>query len=241
MANRTCSIDGCEKPTGPKGTARGWCSKHYNRWYRWGDPHSLAPKPTRPDACTDPGCEKPYKTAGYCSAHYTNVLRHGEPNPRKRGEVRDGCKICTACKQDLPVERFGPMRANVVPPRCRECERASAERKRRADPAAARRYARDYSTRNPEKRRDYAKRRRAMKLSQGGDTEAIESLVVMLRDRWTCGICGTRVLKSRQWPDRLSPSVDHIVPLALGGTHSYANVQAAHLGCNMAKGGRRRN
>ena len=34
MANATCSIDGCNKPA----KSRGWCSKHYTRWKRHGDP-----------------------------------------------------------------------------------------------------------------------------------------------------------------------------------------------------------
>ena len=39
MDKGTCSIDGCEGVTGVPGTARGWCSKHYNRWQRHGDPN----------------------------------------------------------------------------------------------------------------------------------------------------------------------------------------------------------
>lgn len=30
----TCSIEGCDRPI----VARGWCSAHYNRWHRHGDP-----------------------------------------------------------------------------------------------------------------------------------------------------------------------------------------------------------
>lgn len=35
MAERICAVDGCE--TGGR-LMRGWCSKHYYRWYRQGDP-----------------------------------------------------------------------------------------------------------------------------------------------------------------------------------------------------------
>jgi hypothetical protein len=34
MADRTCSIQGCDKPP----HARGWCKKHHTRWWRHGDP-----------------------------------------------------------------------------------------------------------------------------------------------------------------------------------------------------------
>jgi 5-methylcytosine-specific restriction endonuclease McrA len=36
----------------------------------------------------------------------------------------------------------------------------------------------------------------------------------------------------------MSPTIDHILPLARGGTHEPSNVQAAHFGCNAAKGAR---
>ena len=40
MAERTCSIDGCDRP--PK--ARGWCGKHWTRWHKWGDPLAVHKK-----------------------------------------------------------------------------------------------------------------------------------------------------------------------------------------------------
>lgn len=37
MAERICSVDGCDRAVGLKG-ARGWCSMHYRRWRAHGDP-----------------------------------------------------------------------------------------------------------------------------------------------------------------------------------------------------------
>jgi hypothetical protein len=37
VAHRTCSIEGCETAV----NSRGWCSKHYWRWRKYGDPHKV--------------------------------------------------------------------------------------------------------------------------------------------------------------------------------------------------------
>jgi hypothetical protein len=55
------------------------------------------------------------------------------------------------------------------------------------------------------------------------------------RDGGICQICGGAVDKSAKAPHPLSPSLDHIVPLAVGGTHEPANVQLAHFLCNSLK------
>lgn len=53
------------------------------------------------------------------------------------------------------------------------------------------------------------------------------------RDGWTCQLCKQKVDKKLKWPNPLSKSLDHIMPLSLGGPHSRANVHLAHLKCNM--------
>lgn len=65
--------------------------------------------------------------------------------------------------------------------------------------------------------------------------ERIDPGVVMDRDGWRCHLCDRKIPKNRKAPHPLSASIDHIVPLSLGGEHSYRNVAAAHLGCNQAK------
>ena len=39
MPDATCSIDGCNR----RAKARGWCMKHYKRWYLHGNPQYVAP------------------------------------------------------------------------------------------------------------------------------------------------------------------------------------------------------
>jgi len=40
------------------------------------------------------------------------------------------------------------------------------------------------------------------------------------------------------FPEPMSATVDHIVPVSLGGAHTEDNMQAAHFFCNTAKGAR---
>jgi 5-methylcytosine-specific restriction endonuclease McrA len=65
--------------------------------------------------------------------------------------------------------------------------------------------------------------------------ELIDAARVIARDGNVCQLCGkkTRIMASCQHD--LYPSVDHIIPLACGGTHTYDNVQCAHRGCNSRK------
>lgn len=50
-----------------------------------------------------------------------------------------------------------------------------------------------------------------------------------------CGICAEPVDFSLRAPDPCSPSVDHVVAVRAGGSHSRDNLQLAHLSCNQTK------
>lgn len=76
---------------------------------------------------------------------------------------------------------------------------------------------------------------RARALRFGGEIGRVDRLVVFDRDGWLCGLCACPINRALQWPDPGSVSLDHIVPLARGGGHTYLNVQAAHLLCNIRK------
>jgi len=55
------------------------------------------------------------------------------------------------------------------------------------------------------------------------------------RDGTNCGICGEHVDVTLKKPHPLSPTVDHIIPWAKGGTHDPENLQLAHYTCNCRK------
>lgn len=58
------------------------------------------------------------------------------------------------------------------------------------------------------------------------------------RDAWTCSLCNQPIDQALQYPNPMSASIDHIIPVSLGGAHSATNVAAAHLVCNLRKGNR---
>ena len=53
-----------------------------------------------------------------------------------------------------------------------------------------------------------------------------------------CGICRTPIDMTLAYPNPDASSIDHVVPLSLGGSDTLENVQLAHLGCNWTKGNR---
>ena len=84
--------------------------------------------------------------------------------------------------------------------------------------------------------KDKDRRNRALK--RGANHEAYMGRYIFERDNWICGICGRKINKRLKYPNPLSVSIDHIVPLSKGGDDSPVNVQAAHFRCNLGKNAR---
>lgn len=76
-------------------------------------------------------------------------------------------------------------------------------------------------------------RKRARKY--GVHYEYINPRTIYTRDKWKCGLCHKRVNSNLAYPDPMSASLDHLIPMSRGGPHAPANVQCAHLSCNMTK------
>lgn len=50
----SCSVDGCESLP----FCRGWCTKHYTRWQRHGDPIATIRRPPAPPGATEAWCSR---------------------------------------------------------------------------------------------------------------------------------------------------------------------------------------
>lgn len=79
-----------------------------------------------------------------------------------------------------------------------------------------------------------AKRRRRARLREV-KIETFAAVEIFRRDNWRCKICGRKLSKNRKVPHPLAPTLDHIVPLSIGGTHERKNVQLSCFRCNSKK------
>lgn len=210
---RTCTIDGCEKPY----LARGWCSAHWTRWKRHGDP--LAGGPPRrpmPDRCTaDEDCENPPHARGMCATHWRRERREQDPewHENERARRREW--------HASDPERIAEYRRR---------HRARNPEKARARVALWRAENRDQVLLN-----NWLRRRREYGLPENV-VETVHPDVVFDRDEGICQLCWEPVDPDLSWPDPASATVDHTIPTCEAASeHSYANVVLAHFDCNRRK------
>lgn len=91
-----------------------------------------------------------------------------------------------------------------------------------------------------EREKDY---RRRMSMRNNGDMQDISILKLMERDNNTCYLCGNEVDINDYHIDKKGtfiagnnyPSIEHVIPLSKGGTHTWDNVKLACRYCNSIK------
>jgi len=80
---------------------------------------------------------------------------------------------------------------------------------------------------------------RARRLRRAESWDGITDEEILERDGWRCQIPGCKrrpIRRDLKYPHPRSKSIDHIIPLSLGGDDTAVNKRAAHLGCNLARG-----
>jgi 5-methylcytosine-specific restriction endonuclease McrA len=94
--------------------------------------------------------------------------------------------------------------------------------------------SREYFKVNPEKCKEYVHRRRARLRGAEGTYTSDDIARILKMQRARCGCCSGRLTK-------LNTHIDHIFPLAKGGSNYPANLQLLCADCNRSKGAKHPN
>lgn len=159
--------------------------------------------------CSLPGCEKRHVARGLCSTHYNRARYSAEE--RHPHELRS-CVICGTTVRRRVDNRHAPTCSVDCRYLVQFGEREAVE--------SAYTWRRDAVDRA----RDYG----------AVIVEVFDRVEIFERDGWRCQLCGITCRQPSPF-DRCAATVDHVVPLALGGEHSRANAQTACLSCNGRK------
>lgn len=184
--------------------------------------------------CSVEGCDDPVRKRGWCAAHYSQWRRLGEVKPFTYKWATE--HVCVVCGADVQPghgrRKHCSGRCQVLDsihkgsrPKYRQCVRCGvlidllaltpAGQFRRVDVKICGTCRRARSLRHK------------------------VSVSELVRGAFpVCGICDELVDMTLAFPDPGSPSIDHVVPYAHGGSHDLSNLQLAHLRCNHVKSDR---
>ena len=232
-----CSRSGCGKPV----KSRGLCLSHYGADFRkrvpkhsyvcdWcGVEFSTGRKRTRElkFCCRDHQCKYVAKDSGFAEKRAATVRKAWLDKFTKD-------LVLYVPPRRVPVRRVNPIPPNRAPWKSCSCEICGLV-------FLSKQYEKSCSDGCAEVRGRLVKRavedrRRALK--RNAFVAPVFRLQVFKRDDYRCQLCGGKMEMDAVAPDPLSPTIDHILPLARGGTHEPANVQSAHFLCNATKGDR---
>lgn len=148
---------------------------------------------------------------------------------RPKGRVgRELSRVCSACGGQFSfVSKERGRHPKFCSDSCRLVFRLLSDNRRRrfCGEACARRHARRIAK---------AKRQARERTEKA---ESVNPFKVFTRDGWRCYLCGVDTPRSlRGTNDPRAPELEHVVPLARGGAHTYENTACACRACNGAKG-----
>jgi 5-methylcytosine-specific restriction endonuclease McrA len=126
---------------------------------------------------------------------------------------------CKACRCADSASRYAMKRDEIL---------AKKNAYRAANREKARQYTKEWATANPLKRRANQANYRARRSGAGGRHSAEDVAVLMQLQKGKCACCRASVADEYH--------VDHVLPLALGGTSDRENLQLLCPPCNMSKG-----
>lgn len=151
-----------------------------------------------------------YHACPTCSKEYSYLEKVKNQHARFISATH---KECVDCKKVFERSEFQHDKRGKILARCPKCNTA-------------------YQT---ERNWKHVAKRRVTKIKVY--VEQVINTKVFERDNWKCVKCGVKV-QTKHVHKANAANVDHIVPISLGGPHSYSNVQTLCGRCNKSKGNR---
>ena len=237
-----CSADGCEKT----GTIRGLCRYHYE----------LARRIKSGKRCSVDGCEKPVMARGLCKACYKreNPARDREYQREyhrryQRATVQRACLQCGADatkRQDRGsfcsgacAQKWRSVRHDVgaqpLVGDWHEVDCVACGKKFMVGVWNCVTCSDECTERSNVRRRARSRALRRVRLTSAY-VEDVDPIAVFEADGYRCHLCGCLTERDKKFPHARFPTIDHVIPLAAGGTHEMANVRTACFLCNIRKG-----
>jgi 5-methylcytosine-specific restriction endonuclease McrA len=222
---------------------------HYQRWRK--REQNVGPAwpllGPRPDRCSVDDCTQKVVGRGLCSTHYTRLRKNGTLNT-VRVFVENAGRVCSIEDCARPAFcrgwctlHYGRWRKHgdprrEPPERPKDCLIPGCLERPHGHGYCDRHYHLLLPQPQWERRRDVSAYRRAF--YAGVEVEFVVGRRIFERDGWVCQLCGKPIDPDLRGKVPLAQSLDHIIPITLGGSHTYKNVQASHYRCNCIKNAR---
>ena len=78
-----------------------------------------------------------------------------------------------------------------------------------------------------------------MRITVAGELKRVPRVAIYERDQWICQLCDKPIDRELRYPDPMCASIDHVIPVSMGGTNSAENLQASHYLCNTSVGNKK--
>lgn len=89
MADKTCSIEGCDNPH----KAKGYCRTHYERFCKHGDPSVVAAPRSLTEKQKCSVCGGVAHGQNLCAKHYWKWKKYGDPTAGRQNSKRNTCTV----------------------------------------------------------------------------------------------------------------------------------------------------